>query len=302
MEKKKNYTQERPKGSASPTGDMSEKMRRANRAASRVMRGRMAEERPEDLKVLEELKDESIVVVSGQYDRVEDVLSVARLPFTLVHPPDVDRYELNVDQILMINCPGQLGDEGIRRIREFVGMGGYLFTTDWSLLNVLEKAFPGIVKYNGKPTADDVVEIEVVDKENPFLEMIMSEKADPNWWLESSSHPIQVLKKDIVKVLLQSRDMKNKYGEAPVAIYFEWEAGKVFHITSHFYLQRAETRSERQSMGAGAYVGGELAMSAAAQDAIKEDLADVSVSEIQSTYAMQQFMTNIIVSKYKKKG
>ena len=286
-----------PVGSTEETGD---KMRRANRAASKMMRSRMAENRPEDLKVLEELKDENVVVVRGQYDRVEDVLSLAALPFKLINPPDVDRCELKPDQILMINCPGQLGDEGIRRVRQFVGEGGYLFTTDWSLLNVLEKAFPGIVKYNGNPTSDDVVEVEVVDKDNPFLDMIMSEKADPNWWLESSSYPIQVLKKDLVRVLLQSREMKSKYGEAPVAVYFQWEAGKVFHITSHFYLQRAETRTERQSMGAGKYVGEELSMSDAAQDALKEDLDGVSVSEIQSAYSMQQFMTNIIVSKYKK--
>ncbi|MGQ9630053.1 MAG: hypothetical protein ACUVXI_07010 [bacterium] len=277
-----------------------EKMKKATRIASKVMKKRMEAERPEDLKVLNELKDENIVVVSGTYDRVEDVLSLAGIPFKLITPADVDRFPLKPDQILMVNCPGQIGERGIRNIQEFVRSGGYLLTTDWSLANILEKAFPGIVKYNQRPTSNDVVKIEVVDRDNPLLAMIMSDSAEPNWWLEGSSYPIQILDKEGVKVLLQSREMGKKYGETPIAIYFEVGQGRVFHITSHFYLQRAETRTARQAKGAEAYVSEELGLPEEAYADMKEEMKGVSVGEVESTYAMQQFMANIIVKKFRK--
>lgn len=45
-----------------------EKMKRANKAASTVVRERMAQERPADAKLLENVESADIVVVSGEYD------------------------------------------------------------------------------------------------------------------------------------------------------------------------------------------------------------------------------------------
>ena len=59
---------------------------------------------------------------------------------------EIERIELNPDQILIINCPGNLYDESLARVKSFVRKGGFLFTTDWALLNILEKIFPEYVR------------------------------------------------------------------------------------------------------------------------------------------------------------
>ncbi len=54
-------------------------------------------------------------------------------------------------------------------MRKFVNAGGYLYTTDWALLQVVQKAFPGFIEYNGRPTGNDVVAVQVEQTENNLL-------------------------------------------------------------------------------------------------------------------------------------
>lgn len=66
------------------------------------------------------------------------------------------------------------------------------------------------------------------------------------WWLESSSYPIEVLDKKKVRVLVRSDELKRRYKHDAVIISFEWGKGVVYHMISHFYLQRSETRTQKQ--------------------------------------------------------
>ena len=274
-------------------------MKKANELASKLLRRRLEKERPDDAKVMNEIKEDDIIVIKGQYDRIEDILSISKIPHKLLSASQLKNIKLNPNQMLIINCPGYIERESIIQITKFVEDGGYLFTTDWALLNVLEKSFPGYVKYNQKPTIDDTVQIEIIDKDNPFLDMIMSDSADPNWWLEGSSYPIQVLNKSEVKILIQSREMKEKYDEEAIAIFFKFGKGKVFHITSHFYLQRADMRTERHKASSKEYFANEMAFSESEYSEFEEDMEDVQLGEAQSAYSMQQFINNIIIDKKK---
>ena len=56
----------------------------------------------------------------------------------------------------------------------------------------------------------------------------------------------QVLDKKKVKVLVRSDELKRRYKHDPVIISFEWGKGVVYHMISHFYLQRSETRTKKQ--------------------------------------------------------
>ena len=56
----------------------------------------------------------------------------------------------------------------------------------------------------------------------------------------------QVLDKKKVKVLVRSDELKRRYKHDPVIISFEWGKGIVYHMISHFYLQRSETRTQKQ--------------------------------------------------------
>jgi hypothetical protein len=103
----------------------------------------------------------------------------------------------------------------IVQIRDFVAAGGSLFSTDWALRHVVEPAFPGLVAYNGRPTGDEVVRVEVVDGDNRFLQGVMDAGDDPQWWLEGSSYPIRILDPERVKVLLTSRQMGSAGARRP---------------------------------------------------------------------------------------
>lgn len=58
----------------------------------------------------------------------------------------------------------------------------------------------------------------------------------------------QVLDKKKVKVLVKSDELKKKYKHDPVIISFEWGKGIVYHMISHFYLQRSEIRTKKQGI------------------------------------------------------
>ena len=199
--------------------------------------------------------------------------------------------------MLVINCPGQIPSAGVGTVREFVAKGGSLFTTDWALSNVIEPAFPGLVAHNQKRTSDTVVRVEIVDHDNPFLKGVMDDGDDPIWWLEGSSYPIEVLDADQVQVLIRSRELADQWGEDPVAITFKHGEGEVFHMISHYYLQRTETRTRRHNRTAASYAsdkGVALAPEYAA------DAADLNLSEVESAASSARMMANLIAEKKKR--
>jgi hypothetical protein len=225
---------------------------RAYAAGARISREKMAREAPLDAAALEAVQGADIVVVEGNYDHVERVLHALELPYRRVTPAHLEELRLQPEQLLVVNCPGNVSRAALERIRRFVEAGGSLFTTDWALRHVIEPAFPAMLAYNERATADDVVRIEVCDHDNPFLTGVMDGRDDPQWWLEGSSYPIRVLS-PAVSVLITSRELEEKYGEAAVAVTFPWGRGEVFHMISHYYLQRTELRTARHAAGATAY-------------------------------------------------
>jgi len=267
------------------------KMEQAYKASSKIMEKRMGKERPMDLEILKKVSESSIIIVAGSYDRVETVLDMINVPYVLIQPEEVGQIELKPDQILIINCPGNIYEGALKNILTFVKQGGFLFTTDWALTNVLENIFPKFVKYNQRPTGDDCVAVQVVDKTNKFLEGLFKADEEPIWWLESSSYPIQILDKEKVKVLVTSREMEKKYGEAPIVITFDFgDGGTVLHMTSHYYLQRAELRTERHKKSAKDYVQSEMAFTDEEAKEMEDDLNGLSLGEAESAYSTTQFI------------
>jgi hypothetical protein len=276
------------------------KMEQAYKASSKILEKRMERERPMDLDILRKVKESSIIIVAGAYDKIELVLNLIHIPYILIEPHEVSQIELNPEQILIINCPGNVNEDALPKIKEFVNRGGFLFTTDWALQNILEKIFPRYLKYNQRPTADDCVRVEVLDKTNKFLEGLFNDEADPIWWLESSSYPIQILDKTRIKLLIVSKEMQEKYGENPIVITFDYGDGTVLHMTSHYYLQRAELRTKRHKMTAKEYIQSEMAFSDADAEEIEKDLEGLSLGEAESAYSTTQFISNVIVEQQKK--
>jgi len=229
-------------------------MKQAYRVARELLRDRVRKSSPETLEILEQVRQADVIVVEGGYDRIQDVLEIAGMPFTLVSPERFEKSNLRPDQIVFVNCPGNLSPKGLRNLEVFVREGGFLFTTDWALRNVLEHAFPGFVEFNDRPTGDEVVRIELLDREDPMLKTVLDANDDPQWWLEASSYPIRVLDQQRVKVLIRSKEIEQQHGESPVLVTFDYGEGTVYHMISHFYLQRTETRTARHTAPSMTYV------------------------------------------------
>lgn len=278
------------------------KMQKANGAASTVVRERMAQERPADAALLQSVEAADIVVVSGAYDKVEDVLKTLGIKHTVVQPQQLGALKLNAKQLLIVDCPGNMDAAGIDRVRRFVNAGGYLYTTDWALKEVVQKAFPGFVEFNGTATANDVVEVQVKQSDDNLLKHLTLSKENPKWWLEASSYPIRVLAKDKVDVLITSREMKSKYGEAPIAVHFRYGDGQVLHIASHFYLQQNQTRSVAEAKKSKDYLKDDTALSAGTKKALEgkaEFSDDLVAGDLSSAYSAQQMTSNIVVERKK---
>jgi len=266
-----------------------ERQRRAYEVGGRTTRDRIAREAPLDHEALEAVQSSDIVVVRGTYDHVEWVLEALSLPFVAVEPYQLREIDLRPEQLLVVNCPGHIGP--VDRVRRFVEAGGSLFTTDWALRHVLEPAFPGVVAYNEQATTDAVVRVEVSDHDNPFLKGVIEPGDDPLWWLESSSYPIRVLDASRVKVLISSRELQGNWGEPAVAITFGFGEGEVFHMISHYYLQRAETRTRRHRAPAAAYA----AEKGMAWDPTTASCAqDLTLGEVEAASSSARLFANVV--------
>ena len=227
----------------------------AYKVSKQLVRERMERENPEDVEILDSITESDIVCVRGTYDHIHLVLNAIGVPFAHISPEQLLRMDLKPEQTVYVNCPSSFPAEAARKLSGFVEAGGMLITTDWALKHVIEVAFPNTVRYNGRASGDEVVSVEIVDKSDDILKGFIDQEKDaaPVWWLEGASYPIEILNKAKVKVLVRSDELKQKYGADPVIISFEWGKGIVYHMISHFYLQRSETRTQKQATGASAY-------------------------------------------------
>ena len=276
---------------------MEDKRQRAYQAGAAVARQRMEADAPLDAAALSAVEAADVVVVPGAYDHVERVLDALAMPHTVVTGDRLAGVRLSPEQLVVVNCPGTLDARQVQRLAEFVGEGGSLFTTDWALKHVVEPGFPGVLSYNQRPTTDDVVRVEIVDHDNPFLRGVMDANDDPQWWLEASSYPIQIHDPDRVHVLMSSSELETKYGEAPVAVLFRHGEGEVFHMISHYYLQRTELRTARHSGTAKNYFSEKGAV---LSDALAPAVADLSLGDVESAASSARLFANVVAAKKRR--
>jgi len=276
------------------TNGSGEARQRAYAAGARFAREHIRRERPENDAALRAVEEGDVVVVRGCYDRVEQVLDALGLPYRAVEPASVGRLRLRPEQLVVVNCPGQLDRRALTVVERFVHAGGSLFTTDWALRNVIEPVFPGLIAYNEHATRDDVVRIQVQRPKNRFLAGVLERADDPQWWLEGASYPIRVLDPARVEVLISSREMQERYGEPAIAVFFRWGEGEVLHMVSHYYLQRTELRTARHAAPAAAY---KAERGSAVPDVMLEGL---SLGEVESAASSAEWLADVIAGKKRR--
>ena len=281
--------------------DKKKGMFKAYQIAQEMIKDRLDDVDKDAARELDSIGENEVIVARGQYDFIERVFSKMGMPHKVVAPSAFEAFAPSPEQIVFLNCPGNIDREGVRNLVDFVEKGGFLFTTDWALKHVIEPGFPGTLRYNGNSTGDEVVRVEIDSKEDPFLKSLIGEEDDPQWWIEGSSYPIEVLDKDRVEVLVRSNEVTERYGESPIFTSFDHGEGKVYHMISHFYLQRTETRTERHRRSGTDYMSEKLRMSPArVAKYAKMGMDQSSLGEVESAYSSSALMGKVFYEKRRK--
>ena len=276
------------------------KMSTAYRVAQEMIKDKLKDVDEDMAAEFEELGQSEVIVSKGVHDYIEQVFNGIGLKHNLINPQQFEKIDLDPDKIIFINCPGNVTSKGLRNLVTFVEKGGFLFTTDWALRHVIEPGFPGYIKYNNRPTSDEVVRVDILAEEDPFLQSLIGPNDDPQWWLEGSSYPIEILNHKEVDILIKSKEIEKKYGESAVFVTFDYGKGKIYHMISHFYLQRAETRTARHAKSGAEYANEKLNMDQYREEKYKNmGIDDANLSDVEAAYSSSSIMNKILWDKRK---
>jgi hypothetical protein len=224
-------------------GDFNRRAAAAVLDAARRGGGRLA-------RVLEGLRPSDILVVKGSFDEMERTLDALALPYTLRSPQDLGPdYDYLRHRLVFWNC-GEFPTKHTRErvaadVRAFVKAGGYLFTTDWMISNLLVDAFPEMLATTGRerPLAEAVVDVRPAAgmESHPLLEGVFLPDAAAKWWIEGASHDILVLRRSRVETLIESPSLAlaSMGGRSPaVAVTFPHGRGRVLHVLGHYFQKQ----------------------------------------------------------------
>ena len=167
------------------------------------------------------LQKARILVVTGAWDHVEKVLDHLRIPATTLRAQELKKAGLNPNQVVLVNCEGNVDGDSAERLQWFVNVGGYLMSTDWAVTKTIHDCFPGhVAQFPGSSTGNDVVVVEETSPGNAFTRGVFEDAPALQWWLEMQAFPIVVTWPERVEVIVDSREMKQRYGASPMAVSF----------------------------------------------------------------------------------
>lgn len=243
---------------------------------------------------LESIKKGDIIVVEGEYDEVQAILDVLKIPYTSVTRAKLQSVKLNKNQVLIFNCSsGGLNGKNIKTIQAFVSAGGYVFTSDWELHNVLTRAFPKVLSLK-KRINDDLVDIAPYPPaaSHPYLRDVFPRNPYKltkfRWKIDASSDLHGFSAKSGVVPLVFSTEMNAKHGTGVVALTFRWRGGVVVKPKRK---KRATTGGAKYSQKAVEKMGGSVLHVLGHFNAQADPKGD--------GYALQQLLLNFIVEKQK---
>jgi hypothetical protein len=80
-------------------------------------------------------------------------------------------------------------------------------------------------------------------------------------------------------------------------VLFKHGEGEVFHMISHYYLQRTELRSQRQSSAAENWA---VEKGVAIDGALSVDMAGISLGEVESAGSSARLFANVVAQKKRR--
>jgi hypothetical protein len=191
----------------------------------------------------------NVKVVPGDYDKGELVMDALGVKYGLMTGEEVGRLGVASDvRAVFWNCGGRPAPRAaLTCVAEWVEAGGWLFSSDWSIDNVVEKAFPGyvsVLRAGTRPsmTPDETITFTIAPGKHPLLAGLPPEAETSRWWLEDSSILFTIDKPEAVEVLAQSADLDRKHGSKLVAVTFRHGKGRVVHVLGHMYQKEGNLR------------------------------------------------------------
>lgn len=179
-----------------------------------------------------------IVVVQGDFDKIENVLDLYEWPYTLIERRTLAVRRFGEAKILFINCsrkPAQpLQRKLISIVKAFVARGGWVVSSDWSVDNYLTGAFPDRVRVvpPKRRQPDTIIAVRPM-MQDPLLSGVFSRRTRSTWWLEETSTMFVVMGN--VDVLIASDELERRYGAKVVVFRFRYGSGRVVHLLGHFF-------------------------------------------------------------------
>jgi HEAT repeat protein len=255
-------------------------------------------------KGVEILQKARIVVVTGAWDKVQIVLGHLAIPHTLLRAQQLKDQGLNPNQTILVNCEGNMDKDSLERVQWFVNVGGYLMTTDWALTKTIEPGFPGYLKqFSGSSTGNDVVVVEDARPGHPFTAGVFDGVPALKWWLEVQAFPMTVIWPERTEVLVDSSEMRQRYGSSPMAATFRWGLGKVQHSISHFYLQEEGMQQAQKPRDRMVFAADNLGLSLDEIRKIAKDkgfdgnLSEETMKKVAPGYSMFRLIVNVVREK-----
>jgi hypothetical protein len=235
---------------------------------------------------------------------VERVLEHLQIPHTLLRAQELKTAGINPNQEILVNCEGNVDKESQERLRWFVNVGGYLMSTDWALTKAIDLCFPGYVRqFSGSSTGNDVVVVEEARPGHPWTKGIFDDVHALKWWLEIQAFPITVAYPERCEVIVDSAEMRHRYGSSTMAVEFRWGLGRVQHSISHFFLQEEgmqQTNDVRQrAIFASDHLGIPLGQIRDLVDSgrLAGQLNEETMKEIAPDYSMFRLIVHVVKEK-----
>src|SRR5947209_18096232 len=141
------------------------------------------------------IESAEVVIVAGSADHMEHVMGRAGVKYALITPDQLPGAPLRWQQILMVNCTGQMSDAARERVRRFVNAGGMLYTTDHAVHYLLEPTFPGKVRFNERTTAEQIFPMQVQGDRGLLAKI--AEHGEPRWQVAGGGMLFDVLDKNV---------------------------------------------------------------------------------------------------------
>jgi len=280
--------------------------KRSRRDAATRERERKEDERYGNLRKygIEVLQKARILVVEGAWDKVQLVLRHLQIPHTLLRAQQLKEAGLNPNQVVLVNCEGNLDEDSVQRLQWMVNTGGYVMATDWALAKAVRACFPGYAdQFPGANTGNDVVVVEDGLPGHAFTAGVFDGVPALKWWLEIQAFPIRVLYPERVDVLVDSAEMRTRYGSSPMALHFRWGLGRVQHSLSHFYLQEEGMQQARGESARKVFCADHLGIpletirELAAKGAFASTLNEETMKRMAPDYSMFRMIVNVVAEK-----